>query len=402
MPNPILPGASPDEQAFRAEIIRLNKIIRALMDRAEHNASVQSSDFSLFQTAIILEEQVRRRTAELEAALRENEKITRSLRESEAKFRGLVSQSLVGIAITDDGKFSYSNAKFDDIFGYSAAEILGLGPLDIAAEKDRPFLAEHIRKRLSGEVEQAKYVIRALRKDGTVIDVEIQGSAMEIGGKPELISLVMDVTERTRSEHEVQALQEKLREQATHDALTGLYNRHYLEESLGRELMFAERHGHPVSVIMGDLDHFKAINDRYGHLGGDEVLRVFGDLMKCNSRGSDIYCRYGGEEFLLVLPGMAKENAIERAEQLCTMMAAAPVSYGESQIAVTASFGVATFPRDGRTSDELIAAADRALYAAKACGRNRVNMHSEPFSVSLELSRECERTDQSQELRHKS
>ncbi len=372
------------------------------MDRAEHNASVQSSDFSLFQTAIILEEQVRRRTAELEAALRENEKITRSLRESEAKFRGLVSQSLVGIAITDDGKFSYSNAKFDDIFGYSAAEILGLGPLDIAAEKDRPFLAEHIRKRLSGEVEQAKYVIRALRKDGTVIDVEIQGSAMEIGGKPELISLVMDVTERTRSEHEVQALQEKLREQATHDALTGLYNRHYLEESLGRELMFAERHGHPVSVIMGDLDHFKAINDRYGHLGGDEVLRVFGDLMKCNSRGSDIYCRYGGEEFLLVLPGMAKENAIERAEQLCTMMAAAPVSYGESQIAVTASFGVATFPRDGRTSDELIAAADRALYAAKACGRNRVNMHSEPFSVSLELSRECERTDQSQELRHKS
>jgi diguanylate cyclase (GGDEF)-like protein/PAS domain S-box-containing protein len=381
MPNPILPGDSPDEQAFRTEIFRLNKIIRALMDRAEHSTSVQASDFSLFQTAIILEEQVRRRTAELEAALRENEKITRALRESEAKFRGLVSQSLVGIAITQDGRFSYSNAKFDEIFGYSAEEVQELGPLDIATENDRPLVAENMRKRYSGEVERIDYVFRALRKDGTVIDVEIHSSAMEIGGKMALFGLVMDVTERTRAEREVQALQEKLREQSTHDALTGLYNRRYLEETLGRELILAERHGHPVSVIMGDLDHFKAINDCYGHLGGDEVLRVFGDLMKRNSRGSDIYCRYGGEEFLLVMPQMAKENAIERAEQLCATMASAPVCYGESQIAVTASFGVATFPRDGRTGDELIAAADSALYAAKAAGRNRVIVNSGPVGV---------------------
>jgi diguanylate cyclase (GGDEF)-like protein/PAS domain S-box-containing protein len=388
MPNPILPGASPDEQAFRAEITRLNKIIRALMDRAEHSTSVQSSDFSLFQTAIILEEQVRRRTADLEAALRENEKITRALRESEARFRGFVSQSLVGIAISKDGKFRYSNAKFDEIFGYSAEEVRGLGPFDIATENDRPFVAEQIRKRLSGEVEQVEYVIRALRKNGAVIDVEIQGSAMEIGGKPELMSLVMDVTERTRSEREVQALQEKLREQATHDALTGLYNRRYLEESLGRELILAERNRHPVSVIMCDLDDFKAINDRYGHLGGDEILRTFGDLLKRQVRGSDIYCRYGGEEFLLVLPQMPGEYAVERAEQLRNALAAAAVSYGASSIKATASFGVATFPQDGRTGDELIAAADRALYAAKAAGRNRVNIHSEPFGASLELSRE--------------
>jgi diguanylate cyclase (GGDEF)-like protein/PAS domain S-box-containing protein len=402
MPDSLSPRSAPDEQALKNEIVRLNKMIQALMDRAERSTSIlsaQDSNFSLFQAAIMLEEQVSRRIAELEAALRENEKITRALRESEEKFRALVSQSLVGIVIIKDGKFSYSNAKFDEIFGYSAEEIREMGPLDVTTENDLPLVAENILKHLSDKGERVDYVFRGLRKNGAVIDVEFQGSVMKIGGKRELISLVMDVTERTRSEREVQALQEKLREQATHDALTGLYNRRYLEESLGRELILAERNGHPVSVIMGDLDNFKAINDRYGHLGGDEILRTFGDLLKRQVRGSDIYCRYGGEEFLLVLPQMSGENAVERAEQLRTAIAAAPVSYGASAIKVTASFGVATFPHDGRTGDELIAAADRALYAAKSTGRNRVNKHSESFGVSPELSKEYRSTDQPKKLR---
>jgi diguanylate cyclase (GGDEF)-like protein len=123
---------------------------------------------------------------------------------------------------------------------------------------------------------------------------------------------------------------------------------------------------------MGDLDHFKVVNDEFGHLAGDEVLRVFGDLMKRSSRGSDIYCRYGGEEFLLVLPGMTVAGAVDRAEQLRIAFAAKTVSFGELQISVTASFGVAHFPLDGDSGDELIAAADRALYSAKASGRNCV------------------------------
>lgn len=379
MPDLGLPGASPDEPALKGEIVRLNKIIRSLMDRAERSTSVQGSDFSLFQTAVMLEEKVRSRTAELETALRENEKINRALRESELKFHGLVNQSLVGIVIVEDGKFSYANAKFNEICGYSAEEVRGLGVLDIVSESDRALVAENIRKRLSGEVAQVDYVFRGLRKNGAVIDVEVHSSTMELGGKLALISLLMDVTERTRAEREVQALQKMLREQSTHDALTGLYNRRYLEETLGRELLSAERHEHPVSVIMGDLDHFKLVNDRYGHLAGDEVLRVFGDLMKRHARGSDVYCRYGGEEFLLVLPQMATAIAVERAEQLRCAMAAAPVPYGASLIAVTVSFGVATFPRDGRTGDELIAAADSALYAAKAAGRNRVHVSPGPI-----------------------
>jgi diguanylate cyclase (GGDEF)-like protein/PAS domain S-box-containing protein len=372
-----------DEPALQSEIVRLKKIVQALMDRAERSASVQSSDFGLFQTALVLEDQVRSRTIELEAALRENEAINHALRESEAKFRGLVSQSLVGISIFEDGKFSYSNAKFDEIFGYGAEEVRQLGLLDITVESDRPRVAEQIRRRLSGEVEHVDYAFSGLRKNGAVIDIEAHGSAMEIHGKRALISLVVDVTERTRAARELQTLQDRLREQATHDALTGLYNRRYLEESLSRELILAKRHGHPVSLIMADLDHFKAVNDRYGHLAGDAVLRVFGDLIRRHARGSDISCRYGGEEFLLVLPQMAKDKAVERAQQLCCALAAARIAYGGLSITVTASFGVAAFPGDGQTGDRLIAAADQALYAAKTAGRNRVNVSGEPVAPEV-------------------
>jgi diguanylate cyclase (GGDEF)-like protein/PAS domain S-box-containing protein len=366
---------APDQPDWRAEVARLNKIIRVLMDRAERSTSAQGSDFSLFQTTITLEAQVRRRTAELEAALRENEKINHALAESEAMFRGLVSQSLVGIVLIEDGKFSYSNARFDEMFGYSADEVRNLGPVDTAIESDRALAAESLRKRVSGEIDRVDYAFRGLRKDGAVVDIECHGSSMDVGGKLVLISLILDITERTRVERELQALQARLRDQSTHDALTGLYNRRYLEETLGRELIRAEREGYPVSLIMGDLDRFKAVNDRLGHLAGDEVLRVFGDLLKRQARGSDIYCRYGGEEFLLVLPEMAEASAVERAELLRSAIAAAPVAYGVSEIAVTASFGIASFPRHGRTGDELIAAADSALYAAKTAGRNRVNLN---------------------------
>jgi diguanylate cyclase (GGDEF)-like protein/PAS domain S-box-containing protein len=368
------PSSAQDQPDGPAEVARLNKIIQSLMDRAERNTSAQVSDFGMFQATIMLEERVRRRTAELEAALRENEKTSRALRESEAKFRGLVSQSLVGIVLIEDFRFSYSNAKFDEIFGYSSEEVRGMGPLETAVESDRGLVAENIDMRLRGEASQLHYAFHGLRKNGAVIDVECHSSVMNVGDRSLIISLIMDISERTRAERAVQVLQEELREQSTHDALTGLYNRHFLDESFGRELLLAKRGGHPVSVIMGDLDHFKAVNDSYGHLAGDEVLRVFGALLTNNARASDIVCRYGGEEFLLVLPGMTAEGAVERAEQLRQAMAATPVSNGVSRITVTASFGVATFPTHSRTTDELIAAADSALYSAKAEGRNRVTL----------------------------
>jgi len=366
-------SATPEQTAWLAESTRLNKIIQALMNRAERNASAQSSDFGVFQRTLLLEQQVTARTGELEAALRDNEKTNRALRESEAKFRGLVDQSLVGIVLIELGKFVYSNAKFDEIFGYSAAEIRELGPVQTAAPCDRALVAEKVRLRMDGEIDHLEYTFRGLRKNGDIIDIECHSSAMQVGSGRLVTSLVMDITERTRAATEVRALQEMLRDQSTHDALTGLYNRRFLEESFGREVILAERAQYPLSVVMADLDHFKAVNDRDGHLAGDAVLRVFGGLLKDSARASDIVCRYGGEEFLLVFPHMTREQAAGRAEELRRRLAATEVHHGTARIAVTASFGVASFPLDGRTCDELVAAADHALYAAKTAGRNRVN-----------------------------
>ena len=361
---------------LRAEIVRLNKVIRALVNRAERSTELHGSDFSLFQMSVMFEEQIRARTEDLASALHENEKINRALRESEEKLRSVISQTLVGIAVIDDGKFTYSNDRFNEIFGYAADEVRLLGPVDITMDGYRSLVEENLRKRISGEVDRVHYFMRGQRKDGEVIDLEIYGNVMVVGDKRTLISVVMDVSERTRAERQIQAMQERLLELSLHDSLTNLYNRRYLDEALKRELILAKRGEYPVSLIMCDLDHFKKINDQHGHQAGDDVLKTFGALLKQHARASDICCRYGGEEFLLVLPQMTEQDAVERAELLRSTMAAVPVYHDGASILESASFGIATFPRDGDNGDRLIAAADDALYAAKAAGRNRVSVAS--------------------------
>ncbi|WP_255573539.1 MULTISPECIES: sensor domain-containing diguanylate cyclase [Cryobacterium] len=293
------------------------------------------------------------------------------LRKVEAKFRGLVGQSLVGIVLIEDGRFTYSNSRFADMFGYSEPEIRERGPLELTVPNDREFVADNLRRRLTGAIDRTDFVFRGLRKNGEVLDAECHSKVMQVGGRRMLISMVLDISTRAAAEREILVLQEQLREESTHDSLTGLYNRRFLDASFARELVLAERSGEPVSVIMCDLDHFKRVNDRYGHQAGDEVLRAFGELMKQHARASDIFYRYGAEDFLMVLPGLASEGALERAEQLRSALANLTVEHGDGRIRVTASFGVATFPADGRSSDALIAAADGALYTAKAARRNQ-------------------------------
>jgi diguanylate cyclase (GGDEF)-like protein len=134
---------------------------------------------------------------------------------------------------------------------------------------------------------------------------------------------------------------------------------------------------------MTDLDHFKKINDNYGHPAGDEVLKAFSKLLQRCYRASDILCRYGGEEFLILLPNVNHRAACQRTEQLRVVLSDTPLVCGSTWIPVTASFGVATFPDHGRSRDALIAAADQALYAAKKAGRNRVQSQTEPINQDV-------------------
>ena len=164
-----------------------------------------------------------------------------------------------------------------------------------------------------------------------------------------------------------------LREQSIRDPLTGLFNRRYLEETLEREFHRAMRLQRPVGVIMLDLDHFKRFNDTYGHEAGDILLRTLGNFLKQHLRGGDIACRYGGEEFALILPEVSLENVRLRAEELREGTKHLNVEYnGKVLAALSMSLGIAMFPEHGATSQRVLNAADGALYEAKRKGRDRI------------------------------
>ena len=171
---------------------------------------------------------------------------------------------------------------------------------------------------------------------------------------------------------EIHALQQQLSDQANRDGLTGLYNRRYLDSTLERELARCQREGQPLSLILIDLDHFKQINDSYGHPAGDEVLRQLSAMLSQQARSADVACRFGGEEFLLLLPQMPLPAACERAEQWRANFAAAAIIFEQTRIQGTLSAGIASYPEHGSTPQALIHSADRALYRAKTEGRNRV------------------------------
>jgi len=159
------------------------------------------------------------------------------------------------------------------------------------------------------------------------------------------------------------------------DSLTGLYNRRYVEQVLEREMLRAARNKRPVGVIMLDLDHFKRFNDTYGHEAGDTLLRALGDYLVTRVRAEDIACRYGGEEFVVILPEASLAMCQSRAEQLWKGVHDLHVNYhGELLRGVTASIGVAAYPEHGKSGAELVRAADAAMYAAKRQGRDRVEI----------------------------
>lgn len=170
-------------------------------------------------------------------------------------------------------------------------------------------------------------------------------------------------------------LQETLREQATRDPLTGLFNRRYMEETLHRELYRAARKKTRVGFVLFDLDHFKSYNDRYGHASGDAALREVSSFVQRHSRAEDIVCRYGGEEFLMVLSDCSSADLVRRAEQIRQGVKALKLEHNQRDLGtITLSAGVALFPDHGRSVDELFHVADAALYQAKKDGRDRVTV----------------------------
>ena len=173
-------------------------------------------------------------------------------------------------------------------------------------------------------------------------------------------------------------LRETLRAQSICDPLTGWYNRRYMEETLEREIGRVARNKRPLVVIMLDVDNFKEFNDTFGHEAGDVALQNLCQMLKTHIRSEDVACRFGGDEFVLILPDTSAELGAQRAEEMRIAVGHEEIQYHDHLLRpMTLSFGIATFPANGRTSKDLLRASDTALYRAKSEGRDRVRLHGQ-------------------------
>jgi diguanylate cyclase (GGDEF)-like protein len=186
-------------------------------------------------------------------------------------------------------------------------------------------------------------------------------------------ALDLEIKKRIWAEHDLMHATQRLHDQAVRDPVTGLYNRRFLEESLSREGSHARRHGHPIALMMCDVDHFREFNDTLGHSSGDSILKSVGQCMVSLSRGEDLVARYGGDEFALMMANVSKEIVWQRAELIRQRARSLEVGGSDQQLGpVTLSVGIAIFPDHGDSAEALLRAAGEALLRSKHGGRNRV------------------------------
>lgn len=294
---------------------------------------------------------------------------TEEIREREEIFRSITSTAQDAIVMVDDsGNVTYWNIAADKILGYSADEAMGKKLHDlIMPEKYRgQYEAGFSLFTKSGNGGSGMHVGRtteliAVRKDGSEVPVEVSLSAANLKGRWHGIGILRDITERKKTER-------LLKELATTDSLTLLANRRKFEEALAAEAERAKRYDTALSVMLIDIDHFKEVNDTFGHQAGDEVLIKFAGVITGVIRATDMAARWGGEEFALLAPQTGEADAYRLAEKVRQAVEQYPFLEGKQ---VTCSIGVSTLLLD-EPIDAFIERADKALYAAKNQGRNQV------------------------------
>lgn len=308
-----------------------------------------------------------------------------TLRESEEKFRLAFSDANIGMCLLDlRGVLTQVNDKMCEILGYGRMEIEGLNVADLAIPEDRYLTAVQFDRALVEGLRRITFEKRYRHRDGHVVFGVVTSSLVrDSQGEPRFfISQVQDLSDTKRAELQLRAAHEatdaanralaranaELKKLAATDELTGVWNRRYLEMAAKAEIARAARRDEPLSILMFDIDHFKEVNDTFGHAVGDEILVALTNLMQECLRPGDILARWGGEEFMLILPNCVDRDAMRLAEKLRRKCAA---HLFQDVGKVTVSFGV-TQLLPGENREAWFRRVDRAMYAAKAAGRNTV------------------------------
>lgn len=261
-------------------------------------------------------------------------------------------------------KIVYANNAFSDLTGYTVHEVIGKSPRLLQGPDTDPETKGRIRDALLRQ-EPVREIILNYGKAGNPywLDINIIPLRDSSGVVTHFAAIERDVTELKRTEDELQY-------KAMHDGLTALLNRTAFMENAAAEFARSRRHGRSLCLIALDIDHFKKVNDVYGHQAGDEVLRQYGSVMKDFGRGSDSAGRMGGEEFAVLLPETTLDSAVQLAEGLRSKLAELSFSVTGANFNVTSSMGVTCMTADDESIDRMADRADQALYRSKNAGRD--------------------------------
>ncbi len=296
------------------------------------------------------------------------------LKDSELRYRRLFEAALDGILILDakTGSITDVNPFLINLLGYSREEFVEKKLWEVGAFKDIRASKEAFQ--VLQKNEYIRYKDLPLRaKGGKLIPVEFVSNVYMEGHEKVIQCNIRDISKRKQAQNALLKSKSLLREQSVRDPLTGLFNRRYMEETLERELLRASRKKLSLGIIMLDVDDFKRFNDTRGHAAGDAVFRELGNLLRNHVRGEDIVSRYGGDEFIIVLPDALKKTTRERAERLSELAQHLIIQFeGPPLDQIRLSIGLAVFPENGSTSAALLGAADAALYRSKREGKGRV------------------------------
>lgn len=301
----------------------------------------------------------------------QRKKIENDLKESEERFRCLQEASFEAIAIHKGGIVIDANQRLSEMTGYSHDELVGMNGLQLFAPDFRDQVQNLIR-----QDSDSAYQAEAANKDGTLFHVEVCARMVSYQGEMARVVVTRDITEQLKAQEdrekligELERANTQLQTLATTDALTGIFNRGYISQRVTEELKKSQRYGCALTIVMLDIDHFKMINDTWGHQVGDFVLQQVSQVLENCIRESDRVGRYGGEEFLLILPHTELDNGYRLANRIRETIGALDWQYPEMK--VTISGGIAQY--SGESEMALLHTADTRLYCAKSQGRNRIN-----------------------------